>query len=234
MNRALLFLLYGLLLQSCSLYKPTTLIPTGFEKKGDIHLSLSSSAFDALAIKPLAHSNIAYSPVDYIYLHAEGVIGASPFQKNLEYNYSGGIGFYYPINEKFQIETQLSIGKGKFDWGDPFSGSSDSFTLGEGDYSHQNGFIAFNYKVSDVVTFGLAYRHNQVLVNYRDANVFYLKNISNHVFQDDFFLFIRENDKSKTINFFNSIGLGLNAEDFDYYPYNRIIYVNVGLLFNLN
>ena len=221
-----------LLAQSCSLYRPTTLIPTAFEEKGDSHVNVSTSVFDAIALRPMINANVAYSPINYVYMHAEGGIGASSSSKSSQYNYSGGIGFYSPVYKNFQLETQLSIGQGKFDWGDPFVGSSESFTSAYGDYSHGNGFIALNYKKEDYVI-GLAYRFNQVLVDYNKANVDYLSNTSNTINQNDFYLYYRKINPTRRINLFYSLGYAFNGEDFDFYPYNRMIYANVGVLFNL-
>ena len=153
-----LILAIALVISSCTFYQPTTIIPTTFTERNDKSIS---SSINAGAV----YSNLAYSPVQHLYVHAEGALGLG---YRMRYNFSGGLGSYYLLKPNLQIEGQVGIGKGEYDWGDPFNGMSEPSQINsaEGRMEYLSSYFAINFLKETGGHFSLAFRHQQIRFDY--------------------------------------------------------------------
>jgi hypothetical protein len=100
----------------------------------------------------------------YTYVHLEGgnTLLPSRVGKNRAFNYSGGIGWYYPITEKFHLESQLKIGRGEFD--------NYNYDERGGWINYTAGWLAVTYKTDKNLIFSLIGGKNYQKGTYEDID----------------------------------------------------------------
>lgn len=219
----LIFVIAVSFLQSCTTYLPTTVIPNDFQSKGE--LSLSGS------LNPRAyHFNIAFSPIDHWFIHAEGSNRwGFNNSSNTANNIGGGIGVYYPLSDKWQTETQLNLGMGNFNWGDPFNGMSEpsSINFAVGDYSYFGGSIAFSRKKEMKFPLSLVLRVNHLKLRYDKANPDYLSNTQLNILQGGPYI-VMGIKTNYGLNFYYSLGIEGSNHSLDEHV-NSGVYLRFGI-----